>query len=74
MKSLSTQLLTKDQLQRIISAWDKIIEIPTKQQVISFSFPDQYLNKGKVRLTNRKSTYGKFLYELKLFHGIEKTI
>ena len=70
MRNVSRQLLIRDQLQTILRGWKIDTLIPVRGDFkIDLNFPGQYLNRGKVRKTKKKSVYGKPLYELIIFKG-----
>lgn len=70
MKNRSKSSVIKDQLVTILNAWGIKADIPVRGDFnISIIFPGSILNKGRIKKTDRKSTYNKPLYEIDLFSG-----
>lgn len=61
---------TKDQVEAALSAWgcDKSVTPPARGKVVHVAFPPGYtFSRVEIHYTNQKSTYGKRLYECRMF-------
>ena len=62
--------VVKSTLQRFLSTWKIKTDIPKRGKFnISLAFPFYHLNKGRIKRTDKKSTYNEVLYEVILFRS-----